>query len=61
MKLTFFPAICGSDLHMYQGRTAAEGGLIFGMPVAKPNSLKTPPPTLLYLQRNELTPTDIRP
>lgn len=24
-------AICGSDLHMYQGRTAAEGGLIFGM------------------------------
>lgn len=23
-------AICGSDLHMYQGRTAAEGGLIFG-------------------------------
>lgn len=24
------PAICGSDLHMYQGRTAAQGGLIFG-------------------------------
>ena len=24
-------AICGSDLHMYQGRTAAEGGLCFGM------------------------------
>ncbi|KAK4694925.1 glutathione-independent formaldehyde dehydrogenase, partial [Lecanoromycetidae sp. Uapishka_2] len=23
-------AICGSDLHMYQGRTAAEAGLIFG-------------------------------
>ncbi|MCJ1365329.1 hypothetical protein MMC16_004450 [Acarospora aff. strigata] len=23
-------AICGSDLHMYQGRTAAESGLIFG-------------------------------
>ncbi|GAB7348098.1 hypothetical protein MBLNU459_g6123t1 [Dothideomycetes sp. NU459] len=23
-------AICGSDLHMYQGRTAAEGGLVFG-------------------------------
>ncbi|KAL0256878.1 hypothetical protein SLS55_007687 [Diplodia seriata] len=23
-------AICGSDLHMYQGRTAAEPGLIFG-------------------------------
>jgi threonine dehydrogenase-like Zn-dependent dehydrogenase len=23
-------AICGSDLHMYQGRTAAEGGLCFG-------------------------------
>lgn len=22
--------ICGSDLHMYQGRTAAEGGLVFG-------------------------------
>ncbi len=58
MKLTFFPAICGSDLHMYQGRTAAEGGLIFGMPVAKP---PPPPPILLYLQRNELTPTGIRP
>lgn len=24
-------AICGSDLHMYQGRTAAQGGLCFGM------------------------------
>ena len=24
-------AICGSDLHMYQGRTAAEKGLVFGM------------------------------
>lgn len=23
-------AICGSDLHMYQGRTAAQSGLIFG-------------------------------
>ena len=23
-------AICGSDLHMYQGRTAAQGGLCFG-------------------------------
>jgi threonine dehydrogenase-like Zn-dependent dehydrogenase len=23
-------AICGSDLHMYQGRTAAESGLVFG-------------------------------
>lgn len=23
-------AICGSDLHMYQGRTAAEAGLVFG-------------------------------
>lgn len=23
-------AICGSDLHMYQGRTAAKGGLCFG-------------------------------
>ncbi|MCJ1281524.1 hypothetical protein MMC26_000844 [Xylographa opegraphella] len=23
-------AICGSDLHMYQGRTAAEKGLVFG-------------------------------
>jgi threonine dehydrogenase-like Zn-dependent dehydrogenase len=23
-------AICGSDLHMYQGRTAAENGLVFG-------------------------------
>jgi len=23
-------AICGSDLHMYQGRTAAQGGLVFG-------------------------------
>lgn len=23
-------AICGSDLHMYQGRTAAEPGLVFG-------------------------------
>lgn len=23
-------AICGSDLHMYQGRTAAETGLVFG-------------------------------
>jgi len=23
-------AICGSDLHMYQGRTAAQPGLIFG-------------------------------
>ena len=23
--------ICGSDLHMYQGRTAAESGLVFGM------------------------------
>lgn len=22
--------ICGSDLHMYQGRTAAESGLVFG-------------------------------
>ena len=22
--------ICGSDLHMYQGRTAAEAGLVFG-------------------------------
>ena len=30
-KLTWsFSAICGSDLHMYQGRTAAESGLIFG-------------------------------
>jgi threonine dehydrogenase-like Zn-dependent dehydrogenase len=28
--LTLFPAICGSDLHMYQGRTAAESGLVFG-------------------------------
>ena len=28
--LTDLLAICGSDLHMYQGRTAAEGGLIFG-------------------------------
>lgn len=25
-----FTAICGSDLHMYQGRTAAEAGLVFG-------------------------------
>jgi hypothetical protein len=24
-------AICGSDLHMYQGRTAAQGGLCFGI------------------------------
>jgi threonine dehydrogenase-like Zn-dependent dehydrogenase len=23
-------AICGSDLHMYQGRTAAQAGLVFG-------------------------------
>lgn len=23
-------AICGSDLHMYQGRTAAEAGIVFG-------------------------------
>jgi threonine dehydrogenase-like Zn-dependent dehydrogenase len=23
-------AICGSDLHMYEGRTSAEKGLIFG-------------------------------
>lgn len=23
-------AVCGSDLHMYQGRTAAEAGLVFG-------------------------------
>lgn len=23
-------AICGSDLHMYQGRTAAEPGIVFG-------------------------------
>ena len=23
-------AICGSDLHMYQGRMAAEAGLVFG-------------------------------
>ncbi|KXT04420.1 hypothetical protein AC578_3602 [Pseudocercospora eumusae] len=22
--------ICGSDLHMYEGRTAAESGLVFG-------------------------------
>ena len=22
--------ICGSDLHMYQGRTAAQAGLVFG-------------------------------
>lgn len=29
MKVTT-AAICGSDLHMYQGRTAAEGGLCFG-------------------------------
>lgn len=28
--LTFTTAICGSDLHMYQGRTAAESGLVFG-------------------------------
>lgn len=30
--MTFFSplAICGSDLHMYQGRTAAESGLVFG-------------------------------
>lgn len=28
--LTTSIAICGSDLHMYQGRTAAESGLIFG-------------------------------
>lgn len=29
MKVTT-AAICGSDLHMYQGRTAAEAGLVFG-------------------------------
>ena len=23
-------AICGSDLHMYEGRTAAEPGIVFG-------------------------------
>jgi threonine dehydrogenase-like Zn-dependent dehydrogenase len=23
-------AICGSDLHMYRGRTGAQGGIIFG-------------------------------
>ena len=23
-------AICGSDLHMYEGRTAAEAGIVFG-------------------------------
>ncbi|MGW2857751.1 alcohol dehydrogenase catalytic domain-containing protein, partial [Streptomyces sp. NPDC001215] len=23
-------AICGSDLHMYEGRTAAESGIVFG-------------------------------
>lgn len=28
--LTLLAAICGSDLHMYQGRTAAESGLVFG-------------------------------
>ncbi|KAI5248471.1 hypothetical protein AUEXF2481DRAFT_60725 [Aureobasidium subglaciale EXF-2481] len=28
--LTTIVAICGSDLHMYQGRTAAESGLVFG-------------------------------
>jgi len=25
-----FTAICGSDLHMYEGRTAAEPGIVFG-------------------------------
>jgi threonine dehydrogenase-like Zn-dependent dehydrogenase len=29
-------AICGSDLHMYQGRTAAQGGLCFGASVSHP-------------------------
>ena len=29
VKLTS-SAICGSDLHMYEGRTAAEPGIVFG-------------------------------
>lgn len=29
-------AICGSDLHMYEGRTAAEQGLVFGPPPSGP-------------------------
>ncbi|KAL8827587.1 MAG: hypothetical protein Q9170_006962, partial [Blastenia crenularia] len=30
LTMEFAIAICGSDLHMYQGRTAAESGLVFG-------------------------------
>ena len=29
-------AICGSDLHMYEGRTAAEPGIVFGRRPARP-------------------------
>lgn len=34
-------AICGSDLHMYQGRTAAESGLIFGMHSLEPSETRS--------------------
>lgn len=33
-------AICGSDLHMYQGRTAAQAGLVFGHVSQKQDHLK---------------------
>jgi Alcohol dehydrogenase GroES-like domain len=38
-------AICGSDLHMYQGRTAAQGGLCFG----KLPSIAPPSPLSLFI------------
>lgn len=39
--LTAITAICGSDLHMYQGRTAAESGLVFGRSPKPPPSSPT--------------------
>lgn len=41
-------AICGSDLHMYQGRTAAESGLVFGHEVrASDDTMQLPHPVFL--------------
>lgn len=35
-------AICGSDLHMYEGRTAAERGIVFGHVCSPPLDILNP-------------------